>query len=100
MRTLVIKGKDRLWPTVSWGSTNLIVYYLGAEDDEVSIRETNQLEIDELFLHLDKGGSVFMTVKPPKQSELLETPGDESDFMRTVRGMLPDVVERMVDSGA
>jgi hypothetical protein len=40
MRTLVIKGKDRLWPTVTWTGTNLIVYYLGADDDDVTIRET------------------------------------------------------------
>ena len=98
MRTLVIKGKDRLWPTVTWESTNLIVYYLGADDD-VSIRETKEIDFDELFLHLDKGGSIFMTVRPPHPNQLVETPRDESDFLRTVRGMLPDLVENMTNSG-
>ena len=99
MRTLVIKGKDRLWPTVTWTGTNLIVYYLGAEDDEVSIRETKEIDFDELFLHLDTGGSIFMTVRPPHPDQLVETPRDESDFLRTVRGMLPDLMESMTNSG-
>jgi hypothetical protein len=99
MRTLVIKGKDRLWPTVTWKDTNLIVYYLGADDDDVSIRETKEIDFDELFLHLDRGGSIFMTVRPSHPDHLLETSGDESDFMRTMKGMLPELVDNMTDSG-
>jgi hypothetical protein len=98
MRTLVIKGKDRLWPTVTWTGTNLILYYLGADDDEVSIKETKEIDFDELFLHLDRGGSIFMTVRPPHPGQLVETPRVESDFLRTVRGMLPDLVESMTNS--
>jgi hypothetical protein len=98
MRTLVIKGKDRLWPTVTWTGTNLIVYYLGADDDDVTIRETKEIDFDELFLHLDRGGSIFMTERPPHPERLPETSRDESDFMRTIRGMLPELVENMTDS--
>ena len=99
MRTLVIKGKDRLWPTVTWEGTDLIVYYLGVDDDDVSIRETKEIDFNELFLHLDMGGSIFMTVRPPHPDKLVETSKNESDFMRTVRGMLPDLVEKFTKSG-
>ncbi len=99
MRTLVIKGKDRLWPTVTWTGTNLLLYYLGADDDDVSIRETKEIDFAELFLHLDGGGSIFMTVRPPHPGQIVETPRDESDFLWTVRGMLPDLVENMTNSG-
>ena len=98
MRTLVIKGKDRLWPTVTWDGTNLIVYYLGADDD-VSIRETKEIDFDELFLHLDRGGSIFMTMRQPQLDQLVETSKNESGFMWTIRGMLPDLVENMTNSG-
>ncbi len=64
MKTLVIKGKDRLWPTVTWAGSDLAIQYLGSEDDDVTVRETNTLDFEEFFLHLDNGGSIFLTVKP------------------------------------
>jgi hypothetical protein len=78
MKTLVIKGKDRLWPTVTWTGSDLAIQYLGSEDDDVTIRETNNLDFEEFFLHLDNGGSIFLTVKPDtpeRHDETYEEPG-------------------------
>lgn len=64
MKTLVIKGKNRIWPTVTWEGSNFSIQYLGLEDDDVTIKETGSIDFEEFFLHLDKGGSIFLTVKP------------------------------------
>jgi hypothetical protein len=55
MKALVIKGKDRLWPKVTWEGTNLIPDHL----------ETR--------------------------------PADDTDFRRTLRGMLPDFMEKFAN---
>jgi hypothetical protein len=94
MKALVIKGKDRLWPKVTWEGTSLILYYLGADDEDVSIRETNEIDFDEFFLHLDRGGSIFVTVRPPQHNHLETRPTDDTDFRRTLRGMLPDFMKK------
>jgi hypothetical protein len=83
MKTLVIKGKDRLWPTVTWAGSDLAIQYLGSEDDDVTIRETNTLDFEEFFLHLDRGGSIFLTVKP--QTSHNERPRDVSGFNRGLK---------------
>ena len=70
LKRLVIKGKNRLWPTVIWQGTQLVVYYIDEDKDEVEIRETRGIDFEEFFLHIDKGGSVFVTNKP--QSDLDE----------------------------
>lgn len=67
MNRLVLKGKEKMWPTVTWRDTQLVVYYLGEDDDEVNIRETRGIDFEELFLHLDNGGSVFITMKPAQE---------------------------------
>jgi hypothetical protein len=64
MKRLIIKGKDRIWPTVIWQGTQLVVYYIGEKDNEVEVRETRGIDFEEFFLHLDRGGSVFVTMKP------------------------------------
>jgi hypothetical protein len=94
MKALVIKGKDRLWPKVTWEGTSLILYYLGADDEDVSIRETNEIDFDEFFLHLDRGGSIFVTVRPPQHNHLETRPTDDTNFRRILRGMLPDFMEK------
>lgn len=76
MRRLVIKGEGRLWPTVTWRDSQLVVFYLGEEDNEVSIEETHVIDFEELLLRLDRGGSVFITMKPRGESELA-TPSTE-----------------------
>lgn len=65
LRRLVFKGKGAVWPTVTWKGTELIVYYLGEDDDDVVIKETREINFDEFFLHLDCGGSIFVTMRPP-----------------------------------
>lgn len=62
-RRLIIKSKDRMWPTVIWQGTQLVIYYLGENDDEVEVRETRGIDFEEFFLHLDRGGSIFVTMK-------------------------------------
>jgi hypothetical protein len=64
LRRLVFKGKGKMWPTVMWQGTQLVVYYLSDDDEGVVIRETSEIDFDEFFLHLDGGGSIFITIKP------------------------------------
>lgn len=64
VRRLIIKEKGRMWPTVSWRDSQLVVYYLGEEDEDVSIEETRKIDFEELILRLDQGKSVFMTMRP------------------------------------
>ena len=64
MKRLLIKSKGKMWPTVIWQGTKLVVYYVGEGDEEVEVRETHGIDFEEFFLHLDKGGSVFVTLKP------------------------------------
>ena len=64
LRRLVFKGKGKMWPTVTWQGTQLVVYYLSDDDEGVVIRETSGIDFDEFFLHLDGGGSIFVTVRP------------------------------------
>jgi hypothetical protein len=66
MKRLIIKSKDRMWPTVIWQGTQLVVYYLGEDEGDVEVRETRGIDFEEFFLHLDRGGSIFVTLKPLK----------------------------------
>ena len=59
-----MKSKNSLWPTVVWKGSQLLVYYLGENEDDVKVRETREINFEEFFLHLDNGGSVFVTMKP------------------------------------
>jgi hypothetical protein len=76
-RRLIIKSEDRMWPTVIWQGTQLVVYYLGEDEDDVEVRETHGIDFEEFFLHLDRGGSVFVTMKP-RSAEPEEGDDDES----------------------
>jgi len=64
MKRFLIKPKDRLWPTVLWQGTQLVVFYLNEVDDSVEVKETRGINFEEFFLHLDRGGSIFVTMKP------------------------------------
>ena len=97
MKTLVIKGKDRLWPTVTWADSNLSIQYLGSEDDDVTIRETNSIDFEEFFLHLDNGGSIFLTVKPQANHD--ERPSDVTDFRRSLGKIHSELAESQMDQG-
>ena len=99
MKTLVIKGRDRLWPTVTWAGSNLSIQYLGSEDDDVTVKETNTIDFEEFFLHLDKGGSIFLTVKPDPPTHPDCGPREETGFRRTLRRMLPELAETLIDQG-
>ncbi len=97
MKTLVIKGRDRLWPTVTWADSKLSIQYLGSEDDDVTIRETNTIDFEEFFLHLDNGGSIFLTVKP--QVNQNEKPRDVTVFSRSLKKIHPELAEGQIDQG-
>ncbi len=97
MKTLVIKGRDRLWPTVTWADSNLSIQYLGSEDDDVTIRETNTIDFEEFFLHLDNGGSIFLTVKP--QANHNEKPRDATGFSSSLKKIHPELAEGQMDQG-
>ncbi|MGD0802909.1 MAG: hypothetical protein ABSA11_02420 [Candidatus Bathyarchaeia archaeon] len=82
MKRLILRSKDNLWPTVVWQGSQLVVYYLGEDEDDVEIRETRELDFEEFFLHLDRGGSVFVTMNPHSElpylnCPLVSEPGDE-----------------------
>jgi len=64
MKRFIIKSNDRMWPTVIWQGTKLVVYYLGEDDDDIEVRETRGIDFEEFFAHIDRGGSVFITSKP------------------------------------
>ncbi len=98
MKTLVIKGKGRLWPKVTWADTNLSILYLGPEDDDVTLREANSVDFEEFFLHLDRGGSIFMTVKPGTPDRYDE-PRGETGFRRALMKSLPDLEETLLEQG-
>ncbi len=97
MKTLVIKGKDRLWPTVTWAGSDLTIQYLGSEDDDVTIRETNVIDFEEFFLHLDNGGSIFVSVKPQVNHD--ERPRDITGFKRSSKMIHPELAEVPIDRG-
>jgi hypothetical protein len=99
MKTLVIKSRDRLWPTVTWAGSNLSIQYLGSEDDDVTVKETNTIDFEEFFLHLDRGGSIFLTVKPDAPIHPDYRPRDKTGFRRNIRGMLPEFPGARIDRG-
>ena len=96
MRTLIFKSTDSLWPTVTWEGSRLLIFLLGEELDDVSIREAQEIEIEELLLHLDRGGSIFLTMKSERACGT-DQPGSRSRFLRTVRKMLPSFMTQFVD---
>ncbi len=60
---LIYKEEGRIWPKVAWGDSRIVLFYLGAEPDDVTIEEVQEVDFEELLLRLDTGGSVFMTLK-------------------------------------
>jgi len=77
MRRIVFKSKGKLWPTVILPSNQISVYYIGESPDEVHIKESSEIDFEEFFLHLDKGGSVFVTLRP-EPSEYIYAEEDHS----------------------
>jgi len=67
-----MKSKNSMFPTVVWQGSQLVVFYLGDDEDEVEVRETNELNF-EFFLHLDCGGSVFVTMMPNSASQVSDS---------------------------
>ena len=67
MSKIFVKVDGKLWPTVLWQKTQLVVYFMGDEPDDVEVRETHGIDFDEVLLHIDRGGSVFITTKPADQ---------------------------------
>jgi hypothetical protein len=70
VKRLVIKSRGRMWPKVAWEGSQLVVYYLGVEDDDVSVEETREIDFEELLFKLDNGNSIFLTMKPRSVSTL------------------------------
>ncbi len=88
MKRLIIKSKDRMWPTVIWQGSQLVVYYLGENEEDVKVKETRGIDFEEFFLHLDQGGSVFVTLKP--QSGDTERKYPMEDQHQSMGGILRD----------
>jgi len=64
MSRLAFRHKDDFWPSVRWGDSKLVAYYLGEDEDAVSLVESDGLDVEELISRLERGESVFMTMKP------------------------------------
>jgi hypothetical protein len=69
MTKYFIRARDKMWPTVIWQGTQLVVYYMGDDPEDVEVRETRGIDFDELLLHIDRGGSVFITTRPVEFEE-------------------------------
>lgn len=93
MRTLVFKSTDNLWPTVTLEGSRLLVYLIGEEVSDVSIKEAQEIDIEELILHLDRGGSIFLTMRPQQECDS-EQPNNRSEFSRVVRKILPSFMTK------
>jgi hypothetical protein len=65
---MVFKERGRLWPKVAWEDSRLVVYYLGVDPEDVSVREAAEIDFEELLLRLDTGSSVYMTLKPRERA--------------------------------
>jgi len=68
----LIKNNDKFWPTVLWQGTSIVTYYIDDLSDDVKIRESRGIDFDELLLHIDRGGSIFLTTQP-KSKEVFES---------------------------
>lgn len=77
IKRLIIKGNDRMWPTVIWPGSQLVVYSLGEDESSVKVREIREIDFEEFFLHLDNGGSIFVTMKPTNGKPIIDGPVDE-----------------------
>jgi len=62
MRSIYME-EGRMWPKVAWRDSRIALFDLGAEPDDVTVEEAQEVDFEELLLHLDAEGSVFMTLK-------------------------------------
>ena len=63
MKKYISRGEGYMWQKESWRDSRIFLYYLGAEPDDVTIEEAQEIDFEKLLLRLDTGGSVFMTLK-------------------------------------
>ena len=64
MNRLTLTKADKMWPRVIWRKTQIVVYYLGDSVDDNKVYFTDGIDFEEFLLHLDKGGSIFVTTLP------------------------------------
>ena len=86
MKKLIIKSKDRIWPTVVWQGSRIITFFLGEEEDKNEVRETAGIDFEEFFLHLDRGGSIFVTLRDDPICILEKT--DHNEPLNTIDNRL------------
>jgi hypothetical protein len=83
MSKIFVKGEGKLWPTVIWPKTKLVVFYLGDKPDDVEVCKTSGIDFDEVLLHIDRGGSVFITTRPVEQTVDKHKPMSLDEFVLT-----------------
>jgi hypothetical protein len=49
---------------------SIVIFYLGEKDDNVIIKETREINFEEILLQLYRGNAIFMTVKPSGEEQL------------------------------
>lgn len=49
---------------------SIVIFYLGEKDDHVIIKETREINFEEILLQLYRGNAIFMTVKPRGEEQL------------------------------
>jgi hypothetical protein len=85
MKRLIIKSKNRMWPTVIWQGTQLVLYYIGEDEGDIEVRKTRGIDFEEFFLHLDRGGSIYATMKPMNGRPEPEDPWKEEATSELLR---------------
>ena len=46
---------DDFWPTARWGDSKLVAYYLGEDEADVRLVESDGLDFEELISRLERG---------------------------------------------
>jgi len=80
----LIKNNDKFWPTVLWQGTSIVTYHIDGLSDDVKIRESRGIDFDELLLHIDRGGSIFLTTQP-KDKEIFESQGSNEPVLSVTK---------------
>lgn len=88
MNRLTLKKANRMWPTVQWRNTQILVYYLGEKEDDNKAYFTNGIDFEELLIHLDRGGSVFVTTLPKKEQNKITKGYSEKESKPVIMNLL------------
>ncbi|MBS7637280.1 hypothetical protein KEJ49_00075 [Candidatus Bathyarchaeota archaeon] len=70
MRKLVIKEEGKIWPILLWSDRKFIIYYVGEREEDIIVEETRKMDFENILENLEKGKSVFITMRPVRAQDL------------------------------